>query len=536
MRRRRAVLPLVALAATAAIAIPVIGIAAPQGAVLPDLRADEPESPYLATSGDGRLLLRFDGFVTNVGAGPLDVTGNPQETMWQRVLVNGSLVNDKTVPVIFQSADGHNHFHLMNAMRYSLWNASKTAEVAPGQKVGFCLYDLEPAAGVSQGPQNYALGRTDIFGQTDDFCRKGQPNATTLNMGVSPGWRDVYNSGLYFQWVDVSDTTPGNYYLAAQADPNNNIEESNENNPIKFTSYQVAVPGYVPKPIGPVNASGSAPTQITLLSDKYGSPSSPTYQITQQPSRGSVSVNGSTATYTPGAGSPGTYSFTYTVRSGNFPTTPRTATVVMNVAAAVPSLSISGAPGTLAAGTSAQLSAVVANLGGGVTWSTDFGTVSATGLFVAPATVPPGGVAHVTVRSKTTPAIVSTAAITITAPPVAKPAPLVGSTNITPVTADGLPKGVVAASLRGSLTSPVLKRNGRFLSVRVTPAASGRVVVSAIRAKHALARCAKAAIVGKPVACKLVLPKRYATKPVRIAVALKTRSGGTATQYAFSRP
>ena len=47
--------------------------------------------------------------------------------------------------VVFEAADGHNHFHLKNAMRYSLWNLQKTAQVAPGQKAGFCLYDIEDA-------------------------------------------------------------------------------------------------------------------------------------------------------------------------------------------------------------------------------------------------------------------------------------------------------------------------------------------------------------------------------------------------------
>ena len=42
---------------------------------------------------------------------------------------------------IYETADGHNHWHLRAAMRYSLYDAAKTVEVAPSQKVGFCLAD-----------------------------------------------------------------------------------------------------------------------------------------------------------------------------------------------------------------------------------------------------------------------------------------------------------------------------------------------------------------------------------------------------------
>ena len=45
--------------------------------------------------------------------------------------------------VLYVNADGHHHFHLQHVAKYSLWNASRTAEVAPAQKVGFCLEDSE---------------------------------------------------------------------------------------------------------------------------------------------------------------------------------------------------------------------------------------------------------------------------------------------------------------------------------------------------------------------------------------------------------
>ena len=45
--------------------------------------------------------------------------------------------------VRFESADGHNHYHLKYAAEYSLWNSQGTAQVALAQKTqaGFCLED-----------------------------------------------------------------------------------------------------------------------------------------------------------------------------------------------------------------------------------------------------------------------------------------------------------------------------------------------------------------------------------------------------------
>jgi hypothetical protein len=108
--------------------------------------------------------VRFDGYVTNVGDGPLDVAGDPSSgQMMQRVRVNGSLVNDKSVPVQFETGDGHNHWHLKEVMRYSLWNQAKTAEVAPGLKTGFCLVDSQTAPQPSPSPASRTYSTSASF-------------------------------------------------------------------------------------------------------------------------------------------------------------------------------------------------------------------------------------------------------------------------------------------------------------------------------------------------------------------------------------
>ena len=142
------------------------------GGISPDLRADpveDIEGPQVYfTSGLGRqpLLIRFEGYVTNIGSGPLEVSGNPRpgtysvyQRRWGAGEGPGTFASTPVQPisVSYESADGHNHFHLNRAMRYSLWNLEKTGQVAPGQKVGFCLYDLDdaPPPTPPQDPQRY---------------------------------------------------------------------------------------------------------------------------------------------------------------------------------------------------------------------------------------------------------------------------------------------------------------------------------------------------------------------------------------------
>ena len=504
MSRRRAALPLIVSAALAACAIPIIAQAA-AGNDLPDLRADAPANPYLDVYPDGRLLLRFDGYVTNVGTGPLDINGNPNGTMYQRVNDAGTLVNDHVVPVKYETADGHNHFHLMQIMRYSLrsGNAPTSPEVAPGQKVGFCLYDYNQATNFSgtRAPQVYALGRPG-----DDFCGRGKPGAQSLNMGVGSGWRDDYGSYLALQWVDVSDTTPGNYYLAADADPNNIIRESNETNPRAYMGSPVAVPGYVPKAIGPVTVPSAGSTDIPLAVDTFGSPTGLTYKVVQQPARGSVTIVGGAARYTPGSGAAGTYTFTYSAQSSSgYPRTARTATVTANVGATqAASVAISGAPASLVAGTSAQLAATVANAAQGVTWTASAGTISATGLYVAPAAPPAGGSATIRATSTANPAVYSEATIAITAPPAQVPAPLVqGSAGFS------------------ALTKPTITRHGRTIVVKVLPLAKGRINIAALRAKLPRASCTTATVANTRVTCTLRLPVRLAHATMRVRVVLR---------------
>lgn len=160
----------------------------------------------VAPDGTELHVLRFAGFVTNLGDGPLDLKGNPQladdadltsHDLWQRALtVDGDWVNLTKPPIKFEQVDGHGHFHLMGIVEYSLWDKSRTVEIRSGAKVGFCLLDIaeRPDLHPNPGPEQYKLGHPDIR-----FCKSGRPRAKNLRMGISEGWQDIYSFSAPFQ-------------------------------------------------------------------------------------------------------------------------------------------------------------------------------------------------------------------------------------------------------------------------------------------------------------------------------------------------
>ncbi|HEY7730410.1 MAG TPA: lysyl oxidase family protein, partial [Gaiellaceae bacterium] len=254
--RRRAAA--VALAAAASVLTLALAGAAPgvgPDDVLPNLVSDPPENPQLQTYLDGstqRLLLRFDGFVHNSGLGPVEIRGQvpvnwQMTTRFQRISQSTGGSRDdasKSPLLIYENADGHQHWHLRAAARYMLFDETRSTEVAPAMKTGFCLADSEPVES----------GRPRVY--TDPtWCEQFKPDAASVMMGISSGWRDRYPRHLPFQWVDVSDVRPGTYWLASEVDPDDVVIESDESNPIAFAGLPSVIPGYIAQPLA-LNAAG----------------------------------------------------------------------------------------------------------------------------------------------------------------------------------------------------------------------------------------------------------------------------------------
>ncbi len=472
--RPRAMLVALGAAALAAVALPLVGALAGPGHDLPDLVADSPERPQLSDytypDGTAALLLRFDGFVHNQGSGPLEIRGTDRTGLdmttvrqWARASGGGALealtpIAGHEATLRYETADGHNHWHLKEIARYSLWNAARTAEVTPAMKVGFCLEDSERRE--TNGPS------TQVYSAGVNFCLQNQPTASAVAMGISAGWRDVYGRYLSYQWVNVSDVQPGAYRLASQIDTKDVVQESNEaNNTRTFEPEDSIIPGYVAQPVNAGAVAAGQASTVTLTSQTFVRPARPAwtepgvtpgarrFRIVTLPDHGTLKsgtttlaagavVTPAAVTYTPASGYTGPDGFTYSAfdSTSAFPHTPSAAAVSLTVGQqpGQASVAISGAPASLQTGTSAQLSATVTNAAQGVTWSVNgvaggnatVGTITSAGLYVAPATAPAGGT--VTIRATSTAAPTAFAEVSIGIQQAPPPEPSPGNVLVNP--------------------------------------------------------------------------------------------------------
>ena len=140
---------------------------------------------------------------------------------------------------------------------------------------------------------------------------------------------------------------------------------------------------------------------VTLTSKAFKDTSKPTYKIVSGPAHGALgAINGEgKVTYTPTAGFTGADTFTFSAAdaSSKFPENPAVATVSIEVTSSTqPAVSIEGAPASMQAGSSVQLTAKVVNDSPVVTWGASAGSVTSEGRFTAPSEVPAGGTATVT--------------------------------------------------------------------------------------------------------------------------------------------
>lgn len=508
---------------------------------LPDLVADAPDNvrslQTVAQPDGNHLLLRFNGYVHNAGVGAFEMRGSDRldaemTTVTQRVYrSDGSFFDDasRDPRIIFEPEDGHDHWHLKNAARYSLWNQAQTAEVAPAMKVGFCLIDSQRRE--TNGPSSAVYDTGD-----NNFCGQGQPTLASLFEGVSAGWRDLYDWTLAFQWVDVSDTQPGNYYLRAEIDPDDVVRESNEVNAATFRSSTSQIPGYAANPVAAGTVTPGGPTTIPLSTTSFGSGlGTRTFRIIEPPRHGWVSpapgptFTSTSVVYTPFPGWKGPDRFTYTVQqsTSSFPRYPAPAAVTLNVGGVFPNVSISGAPATILAGTSARLYATVMAEEPNVRWTVDgvdsggttTGTVDAHGLYQAPAVAPPAG--QVTIRATTASGAFDEVTIQIENPAPPQPAPA-----ITAAADSGVELAATASPARElrALRGVRLETVGRSLIVSARPARTGVLRMRVWDDRHMLGRCRARAARSRTFVCRTPLP--VGTSPAQLAVVMTLRVHG----------
>ena len=500
---------------------------------LPDLVSDAPTDQLLATyehpDGTTHLLLRFDGYVHNSGFGAFEMRGSQnvdgEMTLTrQRIYrTNGSSFDDpdRGAALIWEPGDRHEHWHLRNVSRYSLWDFSQTAEVAPAMKVGFCLVDSEHPD--PHGPVD------DVYtSAANSNCGESDPTRSSITEGVSAGYRDRYRRTTAFQWVDVTDVQPGVYWLQAQIDTDDYVRESDEVNVGAFAADSSTIPGYRAKPVsaGVVNATG--PTMVSLDTDSFGSNlGARVFRIIEPPRHGRLSQeSGPTFTadsveYTPDPGWVGPDSFTYEARddTNTFPRYPAAAAVTLNVGGVSPSVSLSGAPALMTAGTSARLFASVIADNPRVRWTVDgisggsaeVGSVDLTGLYLAPAQAPPSGT--VTIRATSISGAFDEVTIVVADPPPPEAAPTVELATIEP--------GPLTKADRLGLRGVSAVVDGRFLLVSARSGQAGVVRVRARNGNRQLGHCEVRTPAGRPLTCSFRIPRAVAALDTRVVATLR---------------
>ena len=565
--------------------------------MLPDLVAQpvgEADTTATATYTDAtgsHLLLRFSSYIANLGSGPLQVTGiNPSNEritgagLHQVITHEGptggaNTTTEELLPgtaeMKFEETDGHDHWHFQNAAKYSLYAGTQAAPATVpygfSNKVGFCFLDIgkgdpnyNPAPTYNpDGTIKYPADSPDNFKYAglvaprrffhDSVLQPTQPCLNNLDgtpahpwgvtdkvdMGISAGWRDVYEATLPFQYVDVSDATPGWYWIKSEVDPNNLLREAagKETNAAAFSTKASVVPGYIAKPVNAGQISGvkESTSKITLSSTKFANPADPAigavqYRITEQPEHGTLRPATGTADsngwfsasdviYTKTGAYNGGDTFKYAARQAGsqFPRSPASASVTMQVGNGdgLTTVGINGAPGWVYTGAAVQLGALIVP-SGDVTWRAGdtigghpgVGTISATGLYRAPATVPDGGKVRITATSDD--GAFDAVEITIVKRPTPTPKPDVPDPTPTPTPTPNDP--TPPAKPVPALSKPVIARVGRRLVVKYMPGKTGKLAIGVKRSGKTIATCKVGVVRARSATCRFTLKKSKVKK------------------------
>jgi hypothetical protein len=112
-----------------------------------------------------------------------------------------------------------NHWHVVHIAQYRLLNLSGGV-VATSEKASFCLVDEQ-----LEEPDLPKAKRYRVYGS----CPYGKKR-TSLKVGLSIGWADIYEWQRNGQWIDITGVPSGNYQLQTEVDPDGNCQESDYTN------------------------------------------------------------------------------------------------------------------------------------------------------------------------------------------------------------------------------------------------------------------------------------------------------------------
>jgi hypothetical protein len=190
--------------------------------------------------------------------------------------------------------------------------------------------------------------------------------------------------------------------------------------------------------------------------------------------------------------------------------------VTLNVGGVIPAIAIAGAPESMFTGTSVQLhaqllrpQAVAWSVNGVPGGSAAVGSIDASGLYVAPAQVPPSG--RVTIRATAASGAWEEVVIRIVPAPPPQPAPLAGGRHSLK-----LKSGKYLYGLRVTM-------RGRVILIRARSRRAGVLRVRALRGRRILGRCRARTPARRVLTCKVRLRRGLAPDRVRVVISLRVK-------------
>jgi Lysyl oxidase len=201
--------------------------------LLPDLDPLEPRRVNVG-SVDGAWALTFGAATDNLGDGPVMIHGersDPSAPMQVTQLVLRSdgtkAVYSNVGKIVYVTESDHQHFHLLGFMTYELRDVATYRLVRPSQKTGFCVMDDGPSASYDPKHKPPNTPPKPVY---TERCGLMQPNALTVDEGLSVGYGDYYNPVLEGQSIDLTGVSDGRYYLVVRSNQAGLIHESNYKN------------------------------------------------------------------------------------------------------------------------------------------------------------------------------------------------------------------------------------------------------------------------------------------------------------------
>jgi len=213
--------------------------------LLPDLNPLEPREPSIQND-NGTWVLTFGAATDNLGEGPATIHASRPDTSAQMKATqiiersDGSTKTRKSnAKLEYVVQPDHQHWHLLGFMTYELRTAAKYKFIRPSQKTGFCMMDDYDSS--SYDPNNDPPNKPPAPVYTDP-CHLYQPDALSVDEGVSVGYGDYYNPLLEGQSIDLTGVPDGLYYLVVRANAKKAIKESTYKNNASSIQFDLTHP------------------------------------------------------------------------------------------------------------------------------------------------------------------------------------------------------------------------------------------------------------------------------------------------------